>query len=374
MSLVPRLTKQLFTSEIFIQIGERDFRIQRDIFSSAGDSPNYFSLGFAHFFSTPSEVFPGLDRQALLRPPSILPPSVPNRCGDTFADLVHILRGYPVNIRDEAHRADLLRDARYFHLKGVEQKLIPCDISFNLSRQAHEIVVRLEDIRQSGVSFQSHDGVTAETASKPSTPSSTLSTTAPAFAIPPLRGYVSYARPFTDETAYTLIVEVSGANENTKIDVTTMRCAFTGQTKARIASLFQVVANKLNLPATQPLGLMMAQTGGGIAAQPASPANSGLSGERVKVSIGRDAWVELDGKEIEWREKKGEEDERLLPPSKNLNLGMANGDWYVTKGQWRLKIRPSDDESGRVELVMHAVRIEAYTTERARNGKRKFLT
>jgi hypothetical protein len=147
------LTQQLFKSEIFIQVGDRHFQIPRDIFSTPGNSPNFFSLGFAHFFSTPSEVFPGLDRQTLLRPPSILPPSIPNRSGDVFADLLRLLQGYDVNIRDAAHRAELLRDARYFHLKGLEQRLLPFEISHNMIRRRSEILLRLEDVRQSGVSF-----------------------------------------------------------------------------------------------------------------------------------------------------------------------------------------------------------------------------
>ncbi|KAH0548383.1 hypothetical protein GP486_007962, partial [Trichoglossum hirsutum] len=236
---VPRLISQLFESEIFIQIGNRHFQIPRDIFSSPGDSPNFFSLGFAVFFSSPSEVFPGLNREGLLRPPSILPPSVPNRSADVFAELLHMLRGYPLRIRDEEHRAALLRDCRYFHLRGLEQKLIPHHISFNFKRSRSEIVIRLEDIRQSGVSF--------------------LGDSSPADRSPS-SGWVNYARPFVDETSYELILEVTG--ESTKIDFRSMRAEFIGQARARISSLFQVIANKMNLPVNQPLGLMMMSSGG----------------------------------------------------------------------------------------------------------------
>ncbi|EEH39531.2 hypothetical protein PAAG_08801 [Paracoccidioides lutzii Pb01] len=75
---LPRLISQLFESEIFIQIGGRNFQIPRDVFSSPGDSPNFFSLTFEAFFATPGEVLPGLDRQGLLRPPAIMPPMVLN--------------------------------------------------------------------------------------------------------------------------------------------------------------------------------------------------------------------------------------------------------------------------------------------------------
>ena len=49
------------------------------------------------------------DREGLLRPPSIVPPSVEGRSPDIFRELLHLLRGYPVHIRDEVHRAELLR-------------------------------------------------------------------------------------------------------------------------------------------------------------------------------------------------------------------------------------------------------------------------
>ncbi|TKA55084.1 hypothetical protein B0A55_12465, partial [Friedmanniomyces simplex] len=164
---LPRLTAQLFAAPIYIRIGDAEFQIPRDLFSCPGDSPNYFSLGFAIFFTTPAEVFPGLNQRTLLRPPSILPPSVPNRSARTFADLLHILKGYPVEVRSENHRTELLRDARYFHLKGLEQRLIPHTISYNLARKQSEILVRLEDIRQSGVSFVSDTAASSPATASP---------------------------------------------------------------------------------------------------------------------------------------------------------------------------------------------------------------
>ena len=73
---MPKLISQLYEESIFISIGHREFQIPRDIFTGPGNSPNFFSLGFAVFFSTPDDLFPGLDREGLIRPPSILPPSV----------------------------------------------------------------------------------------------------------------------------------------------------------------------------------------------------------------------------------------------------------------------------------------------------------
>lgn len=437
---LPRLTKQLFDTDIFIRVGQRDFQIPRDLFSAPGDSPNYFSLGFAQFFSTPAEVFPGLDRNALLRPPSILPPAVPNRSGDTFAELLRILQGYNVNIRDEAHRSELLRDARYFHLKGLEQRLIPCEISFNLARNTSEILIRLEDIRQSGVSFTpdssasgglasvSSSGAGASPAattalatgatshsSKPLTPSpisGTASGSGASLSSGTLHmhgaGTVSYARPYTDDHANTnILILETGNPESTRLHFplilasTTssleLRATFSGQTLARITSLFSVVAAKMGLPATQPLGLMMMQSGGGVAAQPISPENSGVSESKVRVRWEQDAWVEIDGVPVEVanaedgvvgvrkaREGKrkgqdgdvdmgeGGEDEWIWGGARDE--GEEAREWIVTKGHWRLRVEPVEADGGvKMQVVMCVVRIEAISGERARNRRRAFL-
>lgn len=221
--IVPRLTRQLFKSEIFVQVGERHFQIPRDIFSAPGNSPNFFSLGFAHFFSTTNETYSGPEGQTLLRPPAIFPPVVPNRNGDLFADLLQILQGYNVVIKDEHHREELLRDARYFHLKGVEQKLLPCEISFNLGRQTSEIVMQLEDLRQSGITFVPDPGtsttVPSADVSKPATPHSVSGSRAEETTRQPgPSGWVSYQRPFVDDKAHSLIVEISGP-ESTRLDL-----------------------------------------------------------------------------------------------------------------------------------------------------------
>ncbi|CAI6336596.1 unnamed protein product [Periconia digitata] len=402
---LPRLTKQLFSTDIFIRIGGVPFTIPRDLFSSPGDSPNYFSLGFAQFFSTPAEVFPGLDRNALLRPPSIHPPSVPNRSGKIFRELVEMLQGYPVDIRNEAHRAQLLRDARYFHLKGLEQKLIPCDISYNLKRAQTEILIRLEDLRQSGVSF------IADPASNPASNDNSNAPSNSGSASPSVGGQqlkpgtVSYARPYTDDhsDSNVLVLELS-SNESTTLHLpqpsvnashTTeppalhARVTFRGTTLARITSLFSVIASKMGLPANQPLGLMMLQSGGGVAAQPVSAANSGLSEPRVRVRIDSDCHLEINNVKSE-----------LAADHLSGNLGLkynepGNNGWIwggaetssaqaesdeeqerelvITRAHWRLRVEFADGDSSKMHVVLCGARIEGYSEERSRNSRRGFL-
>lgn len=403
---LPRLTKQLFNTDIFIRIGGTPFQIPRDLFSSPGDSPNYFSLGFAQFFSTPSDSFPGLDRNALLRPPSISPPQAPNKNGETFAELIRILQGYNIEIRNDEHRSQLLRDARYFHLKGLEQTLIPCELSYNLKRQQSEILIRLEDIRQSGVSFSADkvpsDSDSASQSGTPNAPSPapSLTSISPSSARP---GFVSYARPYTDDHAQThiLILEVS-AKETTTLYLPfsapqsssqtpslKLRATFHNSTLARITSLFSVIASKMGLPATQPLGLMFLQTGSGVAAQPVSPANSGVSERRVRVRLDGDCALMVDGASAEvavdersgsvgirrtgekqvngewlWRSTSGDDGDE----------GDEEIEWIIKRAQWRLRVEPVEYEGERrMQVVLCGVKIEAFTRERRRNVERGFL-
>lgn len=349
---------QLYEESIFISIGHRDFQIPRELFSDPGNTPNYFSLGFAVFFSTPSELFPGLNREGLLRPPSIIPPSVPNRSADTFTEILHLLRGYPLDIRSDAHREELLRDCRYFHLKGLEQKLIRHDISFNLARQKDEITLRLQDVRQSGVSVallsEATNGVI---------------------------GWVNYARPFVDDKVYELVLEIGG--ESSRLHLNSMRVEFFGDGKTRITRLFEVIATKLNLPTTQPLGLLMKS--GGASSAPASPGNTPLSDDQVKVDIDPDAWVQVDGKE--WRKEKEDVEGSSIggspsssaagqPPIKRRRIDIANSEdesWIIKTGQWRLRVQQARGAKRGVECVLVAVKLDAFSGEMARNSRRGFL-
>ncbi|KXT06725.1 hypothetical protein AC578_8605 [Pseudocercospora eumusae] len=346
---LPRLTAQLFSSTIYIRIGDSEFQIPRELFSNPGDSPNYFSLGFSIFFTSPTQVFPGLSQRTLIRPPSILPPSVPNRSAETFADLLHMLKGYPVEVRSEQHRQELLRDARYYHLKGLEQRLIPHNITFNLGRQKSEILMRLEDIRTSGVSFVAdRDRDSASAAA----------------------GWIHYQRPYVDSEAYSLIVEIGG-DENTILTVEPRspsslarmaRATFHRQTLSRVTRLFSVIADKMNLRITQPLGLMMVERGAGVASLPVSPRCTGMSEEKVKVRIGRDADVVVDGNM--W--SVGGEGEEC-----SMEVDRVE-EWIVSKAQWRLRVQALSGKSG-MEVVLAAVKMEAYSRERSRNAERSFL-
>ena len=54
----------------------------------------------------------------------------------------------------------------------------------------------------------------------------------------------------------------------------------------------------------------------------------------------------------------------------------ALGDWVIRTGQWRLRVQPNPQDllRGGYEIVFVAVKIDAYSEERARNARRSFLS
>lgn len=354
---VPKLMSQLYEESIFISIGHREFQIPRDILTDAGNSPNYFSLGFGALFSSKDEVFPGIDREGLLRPPSLLPPSVPNRSADTFAELLRLLQGYPVDIRNETHRQDLLRDARYFHFKGLEQRLIPHHISYNPIRGIDEITIRLENIQKSGVSI--NHTVDADDGDAPT-------------------GTVNYARPYVDERPAQLILEIAGQTTRLHFTPEGPRVEFFRDTRTRFTKLLEVIATKLGMPpTTQPLGLLMAS--GGADSKIATPGTTPLSDEDfVKAIITSETAVTLNGEDYDTSkiQDPGTADGVNDKSRKRRRTDGADDtptSWIIDAGQWRLSIQKAAGGNSAVECVLQAVQINALTCESGRNRRRGFL-
>lgn len=304
-----------------------------------------------------------------------------------------MLKGYPLNIKSEEHRGELLRDARYYHLKGLEQRLILHEISHNLARRHTEILIRLDDIRQSGISYVADS---ADSQSSGPSPVSSSSNT------PAASGWIHYQRPFVDSEAYALVVEITG-DESMHLSIAPGpvgsparmgRATFFRQTLARITSLFSLIASKMSLPIAQPLGLMMGEQSSGAAGTPVSPSDTGVSDERVKVRIGSDADVTIDGKRWQSDRRRdeaedGSDSEADTPESASGHSGKKRRrvddksredgeELVVTRSQWRLRVQPmsSGIRPGRsgMEVVLGAVKIDAYRSERARNARRGFLS
>ncbi|KAH7177510.1 hypothetical protein DER46DRAFT_621380 [Fusarium sp. MPI-SDFR-AT-0072] len=335
----------LYEESIFISIGHREFQIPREIFNDPGNSPNYFSLGFAAFFSRPDDLFPGLDREGLIRPPSILPPSVPKRSADTFAELLHFLRGYPIRIRDEAHRQDLLSDARYFHFKGLEQRLIPHSLSYNQATRRDEIVLRLENIQKSGVSvFISNTD--------------------------PLTGFVQYARPYVDEKPAELVLEIGGETTKLHFSGSNARAEFFRDTKARVAKLLELVSSKLNF--SQAIKTEHLTNHG----QLTNLGNALLKEDLVRIVLEPESAIILDGKDYleDFINAAASESSTNEYPRKRKRADGDSGDeeWVVTTGQWRLRIQNAPNGRG-VECILVAAKLDAMSSQLSRNMSRSFL-
>lgn len=283
-----------------------------------------------------------------------------------------MLRGYALTIQNEDHRSQLLKDARYYNLRGLEQKLIPYTITHNIDRRISEIVIRLQDIKSSQISVLS-DGRKSTDAASPNTQ-------------PSRSGWVTYARPFIDETRHELILETS---DPMLLNLDSVRLTLFGTTRSRITGLFQTIANKLNLPTTAPLGLMMLASEG-TSTQQQNPSSTPLSEDQVKVRFGKDTHIVLDGVDRDFEELQwglvGEQGAGEAPssdrPSKRRREDFEDAAfskqhfWALNRSQWRLRIQPRAVSSGGsdAEIVMVAVKIDATSNQKTRNVQRGFLS
>jgi len=98
-------------------------------------------------------------------PPVPLPPSMPppilDRDPELFSDILRYLQGYEIGIKDEVHRQNLLKDARFYHLKGLTEKLLASSMTVNGFAKddsaKNEILFRLKDIRHASVLLQENN-------------------------------------------------------------------------------------------------------------------------------------------------------------------------------------------------------------------------
>jgi hypothetical protein len=265
---------------------------------------------------------------------------------------MRLLQGYEVEIRNETHRANLLRDARYFHLKGLEQRLIACEKSYNSKSGRNEILIRLEDIRQSGISF------TPSSDPYNPNPSSTS-------------GYVSYARPYTDDnTLNQILVLETGSSEcailhrsvavycnleNLSLDT---EVTFQGDTLRRVTALLKIIATKMGLPSTQSLGLTQMKNEDPFHPTAATDTTEG----QLKARLTDNSALIVDGEAMDLERKR---DDWLH--------GYGTFDLVVKRAQWRIKIKPQSSDGEGMVAVLEVVKMEVFTRELARNAARGFL-
>ncbi len=173
-------------------------------------------------------------------------------------------------------------------------------------------------------------------------------------------GWVRYARPFVDEAPLELILEIG--SDHTLLHLGSQgnrHAAFHGLTKARISALLQVVAGKIGTAvmvcADDEVNFVMD-----------SGTDLTLDGEPA------DAATEFEGTQV--ADYSGPV---MSPESKkrrlNDGLGHQAREWKVRTGQWRVRVQQEAGKCG-AEIFLVAVKVDAFTCERAKNARRKFLS
>ncbi|KAL0090972.1 hypothetical protein F4703DRAFT_1714984, partial [Phycomyces blakesleeanus] len=136
-----------------VNVGGRVFRLPWDLFQKDGKQ-NFFNGPLMDSLYAPHHE-PGSSER---------PPVYIDRDPDIFADLVHLLRGYTLSIRDEAHRRNLLRDAQYYVFRQLTDKLMCSHVVVdNFSpTPIQEVSLHLKDIRVAQLQIPATLGRTTE--------------------------------------------------------------------------------------------------------------------------------------------------------------------------------------------------------------------
>ncbi|KAI8083257.1 uncharacterized protein B0P05DRAFT_536709 [Gilbertella persicaria] len=131
-----RLQKTL-QEYLFLNVGGRVFRLPWELFKKDGAN-NFFTGPLKHSLLSPHTANDGT-----------APPIYIDRDPDIFEDIVNHLRGYTIHIRDEMHRKNLLRDAQYYALRQLNDKLLTAQQTVaGFGEGANpEVLLLLQDIR-----------------------------------------------------------------------------------------------------------------------------------------------------------------------------------------------------------------------------------
>lgn len=232
--------------------------------------------------------------------------------------------------------------------------MIAHETSYNPDRQASEILLRLEDVKPSGIFFVAENNHNNNHNSS-ATPINAST-----------GGWIHYARPFVDDTSNPreLILEIGSdptilnlGTKNNNDNNNNNQATFHGLTQQRITALLQVIAGKVDIPITTSPSAKIrfridANTALILDGEPADPAmeDATLEGGGTATTSPASKKRKLDdGLEAEVRE------------------------WKVRTGQWRVRVQAEAGRGGG-EIVLVAVKIDAFTCERAKNARRRFLS
>lgn len=184
---LPKLQKYLNQEDVFATIGNQSFKIPKSLFLKDGNYPNFFTISYDTLLADNRKL---IEEKKMLRPPNIRPATVNNRSPKLFEDILELLRGNDLVVRDNHHRRLLIKECRYYRFLELEQRVIKHRIINNpFIEGKQEIIIDINDLSADGVLNDS--------------PSNELKTP------------VHYKRPFIDEPKRPLIVQMAIDIDNT---------------------------------------------------------------------------------------------------------------------------------------------------------------
>ncbi|CDS09761.1 hypothetical protein LRAMOSA02438 [Lichtheimia ramosa] len=144
-----RLTAFL-QEHVFLNVGGRVFRLPWSLLKKDGGSRNFFTGPIQH------QVFNPATGHGAQNAPIYI-----DRDPDIFADIVNHLRGYTIHIRDEVHHKNLLKDAQYYALRNLREKLLTSQQTLDGfgDQRWREVLLLLQDVRLVNVLPPNKEGI-----------------------------------------------------------------------------------------------------------------------------------------------------------------------------------------------------------------------
>lgn len=188
-----KLKERILFEPFHITVGGKKFRIPKEILTQKGNYPNFFSIIYHNIL-----IDPFISNDLFIRPPPLHPYEL-HRSSVLFEELLNGLYGNEIEIKNEEHRENLLKECRYYQFFALEQRLIKCQLIKNPFTRREEIVLDYKNVKVSGLLNVTNDSIIG--------PDSGFST-------------VKYSRPFVDENVYRdLVIQIDSSNVELRVNV-----------------------------------------------------------------------------------------------------------------------------------------------------------
>lgn len=142
---LPKLRAALANNEyyyIFVQ-GE-SFKFSKSLVSGKGNFPNYFTVTNDALYADITNL---IVNKQWIRPPPQAAPSL-NRDFSLLKELISMFQGVELSIRDDCHRRNLIREAKYYRFFELVERLIKMKILWNPILEREEVIISLDYLDQ----------------------------------------------------------------------------------------------------------------------------------------------------------------------------------------------------------------------------------